>query len=150
MENSKVILEEKTGEVKELRQAVRNITLEKVDIFNDRMEMLSETLEFNTRNKLYFTHPKYKHISSRGPIIGYDTKENNLCIYDLKDKCIKEISMYNTEKEKALFEEKFFGKYSFEDAMLGLESADNLIDCVIKELTEYIEEEKRSLYKYKV
>jgi hypothetical protein len=148
-DNININLEQKGKVLSDLETKYQKLLNKQVDLFNNYLSERLPIFKFIKKNKFYFRHPKYKYLSSRGPILGYDNDKNLLYVYDMDTSNIIKINMFNNEVKDA-WEIEFFKKFNFEDAIEGLIYNGKLPDILIEDLQKDIARKEELLNKYKI
>lgn len=103
-----------------------------------RCEESEPLIEWYKGKRIIFTHPSINFRSNRGPILGYDDKEDELIIYR-PDKGILKINM-RTKEEKFTYFLELVKHGHFETAMEGFDYLKVMID---KYVTDYKEDSQK-------
>jgi hypothetical protein len=140
-------LEEVNEHYKVNRKKVESLLEEQRKLFKETVDSLTPAIQWINKNGYVFTHPTIKYQSGRGPIVGYDSKENLLFILNTDNKTVTEVDLYSKE-ESTLPYWKFIEGYSFEDAMDGLLYVKKMINEYNNEIQKSISILQAQLKKY--
>ncbi|KAB2337643.1 hypothetical protein F7731_08595 [Cytobacillus depressus] len=126
--------------IEELLEAQKNL-------FSKTIDQLKPAIDWVREKQLTFTHPRIKYQSGRGPIVGYNSKDNLLYVLEADRKWVIKVDLYSKE-EKQLPVWKFIEESSFEDAMDGLLYIKKMINEYNNQLLVSINELESQLKKY--
>lgn len=131
-------LDLKLIELKKLEDQRSNLITKQEQIlealWNEKKEIAKKIKE----NRYFFSHPTIQYKSTRGPILGYSSKENKLYVFEVENG-IKEIDMYSDDV-KISWWRQIIELGMFEDAYNGLTYIDCMIDNYISNLQKANEE----------
>ena len=150
----KVLIEEKevakkSKIIEELKEKYAENINKQVQVYLAFLQKIDPVIKYIKDYGYYFSHPELNEITTRGPILGKNKRTNMLYVFDLKDKWVKEIDMYDTSlKPKMMTLEMYFEKYDFETAMKGLSHLVNFQDKIINELEKLNTKSEKLINEY--
>ncbi len=133
-----------------LQEQYNKIIEEQEVLFKKYLNKLMPCIEFIHSKRYRFIHPSIKYVSSKGPILGYNSKNNFLYVYDIKTKYPRKINMYNTDEMDFVSYKEIFELEGFENALQGLLYVPQIYEKLIKEIKQEIEINKELLNKYNI
>ncbi|MED4727009.1 hypothetical protein P9597_02440 [Aneurinibacillus migulanus] len=135
-------------EIERLRAKISENIKEQIKIFSSYVEKILPIMNFIQQKGYYFRHPDFNVRSIRGPILGYIAETNLLYVYDIEERRIKEINMYNKE-DKVIWIDDFIEKHDFDAAMKGLLHVVDRQKEIINNFQENITKRGNLIKKYK-
>lgn len=119
-------LEENHEEI-EIQMRIRKDLIDKQAIFlNEKFTELKPVMEFIQSKQFRFNHPNLDFLSTRGPILDYDSDENVLYIFDVIKSEIIKMNVYNQEEITSVATWKFVEESgNLDNALAGLNSVLN-------------------------
>lgn len=125
-------LEPKYENYEELLSRHRELYKQQEDLLASRLEASKPLIEWYRKKDLVFTHPTIEFHSNRGPILGFDSEEYSLFVYN-PDKGVLKVDL-RTKETKNTFITRLVEDGHFEDAMKGLGYLETMIDRYVQDL----------------
>ena len=117
-------LDKSEKRISELIQQQKKILL---DLWNDKKEIASIVKE----NGYTFSHPSIEYRSTRGPVLGYSKKDNDLFVFELGQGLIK-VNLYTNESRNTSWI-VMIELGLFVEAYEGIKYLDRMIDDYINQ-----------------
>lgn len=151
MENN---TEDILNKLKDLEKEYNKYQAEKQFLLIEQEKVIDELIEKNRpifewiRNKtdFFFTHPTLNYRTRKGPVLGYQEKDDRLIIYDVESKRIKITDIgekYNPDKTMVTFQLVRNGYFT--TAVKGLTYLEEMFENYVQRLTKSIEELNKEL-----
>ncbi|AID00395.1 hypothetical protein Q433_10055 [Bacillus subtilis subsp. subtilis str. OH 131.1] len=123
LEIEKIIkeLEEDKKEIDKNVQTITKLRERQFETVENLIKEYNEIFKWYWNNGVAFSHPRLKEfMSSMGPIVGYDEKEDRLLIYNYLDKKFEAVNTRNTEERQTKNLNILIRYGSFEDIVSGI------------------------------
>jgi hypothetical protein len=130
---------------KQTTQELDQLWTKQQEVIKDLITKMKPVIDWYSSNGYIFTHPTIRLRSPYGPILGHDTHENEVIVYNVNKDFLEKIYVPDNEDRKHYSFLKLVKNGHFKDAYDGLMYLEYMMKNYVERNQEAIDELKADL-----
>lgn len=126
-------------------EEIESLIIKQVTVLKDLLDSYKPVYQWYSDCGFLFKHPTLQYRSPSGLIMGYDNKENELYVFNIKQERVEKVNMYKTEVREFVSLRHIVEKGFFNDAVTGIKHLESMLKNYVNNSNEYIQTLKKEL-----